>query len=277
MNDLLRELAPISSAAWEAIDDEARRFLTVRLAARRIVDFSGPRGWELSAANLGRAERLTPGPETGVEARLRSVQPLVELRVPFELDRDEMEAIGRGAGDPDFAPLHEAARTIAMAEDKAVFHGYGAGGIAGINQVSSGAALTITSNYLEYPAVVAEAVSRLRRGGVTGPYAIALGPRCYTGLTQTMTPSGHPVLHFIEQLVGGPAVWAPAVDGAAVVSMRGGDFELIVGQDISIGYASHSAGTVQLYLQESFTFRAIGPEAAVPLVYAAARGSRGRK
>jgi uncharacterized linocin/CFP29 family protein len=277
MNDLLRELAPISSAAWKAIDDEARRYLVVRLAARRIVDFSGPLGWDTSATGLGRVERLSRGPDAGVEARLRRVQPLVELRVPFELDREEMEAIGRGAKDGDFAPLHDAARKIAMAEDKAVFHGYGVAGIDGIAQVSSGAALTIPSKYIDYPSAVAEAVSRLRRSGVTGPYAIALGPRCYTGLTQTMTPSGHLVLHFVEQLVGGPAVWAPSVDGAVVVSMRGGDFELIVGQDISIGYTSHSASAVQLYLQESFTFRAIGAEAAVPLVYAKSGGGRGRK
>lgn len=277
MNDLLRELAPISSAAWEAIDAEATRILTLRLAARRIVDFSGPHGWDMSATSLGRVRRLSRGPDAGVEARQRTVQPLVELRVPFELDREEMEAIGRGAKDGDLEPLQEAARNIAMAEDKAVFHGYGAAGIAGITEVSSGAALTIPPNYIDYPGVVAEAVSRLRRSGVAGPYAIALGPRCYTGLTQTMTASGHPVLHFVEQLVGGPAVWAPAVDGAAVVSMRGDDFELIVGQDISIGYSSHSARAVQLYLQESFTFRVIGPEAAVPLVYPKAGGGRRRK
>jgi len=276
MNDLQRELAPISSAAWEEIDAEARQILTLRLAARKIVDFSGPHGWDMSATNLGRVDRLSRGPGDGVEARLRAVQPLVELRVPFELSRDEMEAIGRGAKDADRVPLQEAARKIATAEDKAIFHGYGAANIVGIDEASSGATLSIPSRYEDYPSVVAEAVSRLRRSGVTGPYAIALGPRCYTGLTATMTASGHPVLHFVEQLVGGAAVWAPAVDGAVVVSLRGGDFEMTVGQDISIGYTSHSATAVQLYLQESFTFRVLGPEAAVPLAYPKS-GGRGKK
>jgi uncharacterized linocin/CFP29 family protein len=55
--------------------------------------------------------------------------------------------------------------------------------------------------------------------------------------------------------------------GAAVLSQRGGDFELIVGQDFSIGYLEHSATMVRLYLQETFTFRVLSPEAAIPLVY----------
>lgn len=275
MNDLQRELAPISTAAWHEIDSEARQILTLRLAARKLVDFSGPHGWEMSAFNTGRVDRLSRGPDDGVEARVRIVQPMVELRVPFELSREELEAVGRGAKDPELGPLQEAAEKLAMAEDAAVFHGFSAGKITGINEAAADAALTIPTRYEDYPAVVAEAVSRLRRSGVIGPYAIALGPRCYTGLTATMTASGHPVLHFVEQLVGGSAFWAPAVDGAVVVSLRGGDFEMTVGQDISIGYSSHSATAVQLYLQESFTFRTLGPEAAVPLVYP--KSGRGKK
>lgn len=154
-----------------------------------------------------------------------------------------------------------------MAEDKAVFHGYAAGGITGMGEAAAGAALAIPDDYEAYPGIVATAVSHLRQTGVDGPYAIALGPRCYTGLTRTMTRSGHLVIDFVRRLLDGPVVWAPAVDGAAVVSMRGGDFELIVGQDFSIGYLSHTADKVSLYLEESFTFRALSPEAVVPLVY----------
>jgi uncharacterized linocin/CFP29 family protein len=268
MNNLYRGLAPICAEAWQEIEEEARRTLKVSLAARRIVDFTGPLGWEKSAVDLGRAERISRGPDDGIEARLRSAQPLVELRVPFELAREELDAIGRGAKDPDLGPLQEAARKIAMAEDKAVFHGYAAGGITGMNEAGADAALPIPDDYEAYPGVVATAVSHLRQTGVDGPYAIALGPRCYTGLTRTMTRSGHLVIDFVRRLLDGPVVWAPAVDGAAVVSMRGGDFELIVGQDFSIGYLAHTADKVSLYLEESFTFRALAPEAVVPLVYA---------
>jgi uncharacterized linocin/CFP29 family protein len=76
------------------------------------------------------------------------------------------------------------------------------------------------------------------------------------------------VIEHVRRLLDGPIVWAPAVDGAVVVSLRGGDFELAVGQDFSIGYLAHSASTVTLYLQESFTFRPLTAEAAVPLKYA---------
>ena len=107
----------------------------------------------------------------------------------------------------------------------------------------------------------------LRSAGVDGPYAIALGPRCYAGLLQATASGGYPILEIVRRAVDGPLVFAPAVDGAIVLSLRGGDFELTVGQDLSIGYASHDARSVQLYLLESMTFRVLSPEAAVAMAY----------
>jgi len=60
--------------------------------------------------------------------------------------------------------------------------------------------------------------------------------------------------------------WAPAIAGAFVVTTRGGDFDLHIGQDVSIGYLSHTDTTVRLYLQESFTFLLLTSEASVALV-----------
>lgn len=266
MNDLLKELAPISAQAWSEIEDEARSTLKATLAARKLVDFDGPLGWDASAISLGHNETLKRTPRKGVEARLRKVQPLVELRVPFELSREALESVARGAKDPDLDPLREAARNVALSEDLAVFHGYKEAGIGGIMDASSEGQCSITEDYTEYVGVVAEAVYKLRNAGVDGPYAIALGPRCYTGLSTTMF-GGFPVIEHLRHILDGPIISAPAVDGAVVMSLRGGDFELTVGQDFSLGYLDHTPDKVTLYLQESFTFRVLAPEAAIPLKY----------
>jgi uncharacterized linocin/CFP29 family protein len=266
MNDLLREHAPISAAGWEQIDAEAKRTLEVLLAARRFVDFKGPLGWEAAAIPNGRIETLTTALHEGVVSRIRRVQPLVEIRIPFEVSRAELEAIGRGAEDADLDTVRNAAHAAAIAEDRAVFQGYEAAGIEGIFAASAPLGLQIPDQYELYPDVVAEATHRLRSEGVRGPYGIALGPRCYTGLTRS-TARGYPIIDHVRKLVDGPIVWAPAADGAIVMSMRGGDFELVVGQDFSIGYLDHTLTSVLLYLQESFTFRVLAPEAAVPLSY----------
>ncbi len=267
MNDLLRDLAPISAEAWTEIEEEARRTLTATLGARKLVDFVGPLGWGASAISLGRSDRLKSEPHKGVEARLRRALPLMELRIPFDLSRDELEAVGRGADDPELDPVREAARAIALAEDKAIFHGYRDGDVGGIVQAASDSKCALSEDYTEYVGVVAEALYKLRAAGVDGPYALALGPRCYTGLHKTLE-GGFPVIEHVRKLLDGPVVSAPAVDGAVVMSMRGGDFELTVGQDFAIGYLEHNATRVRLYLQESFTFRVLSPEAAVPLAYA---------
>lgn len=265
MNDLLRELAPISSAAWGEIEEEAKRTLKMMLAARKLVDFTGPLGWEASAVSRGRTTAVQAA-DAGITLRQRTVEPLLEVRVPFELDRDELEAVGRGARDPDLDPVREAARKAAMLEDRAVFHGYPHAGIRGIAEAATADTLTLTEDYTAYPGVVADAINQLHHAGIGGPYAIALGPRCYTGLTRT-TKGGFPVIEHVRKLVGGPLVWAPALDGAAVLTQRGDDFELIVGQDFSIGYLEHTQHSVRLYLQESFTFRVLSPEAVIPLAY----------
>ena len=267
MNDLLREHAPISSEAWKEIDDEARRTLKVLLAARRLVDFKGPLGWSTSSISLGRTEKLSPPLQEGVSSKIRRVLPLTELRIPFEVSRDELDSIGRGARDADLDPVRNAARSAAIAEDRAVFQGYEAAGITGIFGASSAQKLTIPDKFEAYPDIVAEATHRLRSAGVNGPYGIALGPRCYTGLTRS-TARGYPIIDHVRELLDGPIIWAPAADGAVVVSLRGGDFELSVGQDFSVGYLDHTSTSVLLYLQESFTFRVLSPEAAVPLTYA---------
>jgi uncharacterized linocin/CFP29 family protein len=277
MDDLRRELAPIPTAAWDEIDGEARSALKVALAARRLVDFVGPLGWTHSAVSLGRAEALRTGPGGNVKAARRSVQPLIECRVAFTLQRAELDAIARGAKDADLEPVTQAAREMALAEDGAVFHGFGAAGITGIVEASSDAALTIAEDYEAYPAQVAKAVARLKTAGVAGPYAIALGAKCYTGLSQTTMKGGYPVMQHVQRLLDGPIVWAPAIDGAVVLSLRGGDFELTVGRDLSIGYAGHDANSVQLYIEESFTFRVLAAEAAVPLLYNSSRRSRSAK
>ena len=265
MNHLLRELAPVPAPAWAMIEEEAKRALKLKLAARKLVDFVGPLGWEASAVAIGRTQAAAQ--VAGAEARVRKVQPLVELRVPFEVTREAIEAAGRGAKDPDLDAVREAASAAAVAEDRAVFHGLSAAGITGIMEGAAGGALALSDDYTAYAGVVAEATNRLRTAGVGGPYAIALGPRCYTGLTKT-TKDGFPVIEHVKRLVDGPIAWAPGIDGAVVLSQRGGDFELTIGADFSIGYLDHTAAAVRLYVQESMTFRVLSPEAAVPLRYA---------
>lgn len=269
MNHLFRELAPISEAAWSEIEDEATRTLKHFLAARKLVDFKGPYGYAHAAVSLGRLDRLASGPGDGVVAARRRVLPLVELRRAFTLDRSELDSIDRGACDADLDPLVDACRGLALAEDSLVFDGFDAGDIVGIAEASPHAPIALTEDFSRYPNHVAAAVATLKAAGIDGPYAIALGPRCYAGVIETTEKGGYPLLQHLGLILGGPVVWAPAVDGAIVVSQRGGDFELTVGQDTSIAYKSHDAETVTLELQESVAFVAPSPEAGIALRYPA--------
>jgi uncharacterized linocin/CFP29 family protein len=267
MNHLMRELAPVTEAAWEQIDEEATRSIKHYVAARRLVDFTGPLGWGFSAVDVGRVDELGHGALGEVEVARRRVTPLLELRAPFTLSRSELAAAERGATDLDLDAVISAGRAAALAEDHLVFHGYEESGLDGIVPASPHPAVAISEDYSNDPTHVAQAVASLRAADIAGPYAIALGARCYTGVTETTEHGGYPVFEHLRQILGGPVVWAPAVDGAVVLSQRGGDFELTVGQDFSIGYRTSDATSVTLFIEESASFRINTPEAAVHLAY----------
>lgn len=263
MNNLHRELAPISAAAWEQIEEEASQTLKRHLAGRRVVDLVGPKGLDFSAAGTGHIRPIEP-PAEGVQSAQRDVKALVELRVPFELARQAIDDVERGSNDSDWQPVKDAARKIAFAEDRAIFEGYAAAGIQGMRQGTSNPVATLPSSVKNYSDAVARAVSQLRLAGCNGPYALVLGADAYTAASGG-SDEGYPVLHHIERVVDGGIIWAPAIQGGFVLTTRGGDFELDIGQDISIGYSSHTATTVELYFIETFTFRPLTSEAVVVL------------
>jgi len=263
MNNLHRELAPISDAAWAQIEEETSRTIKRYLAGRRVVDLHGPAGSVLSAEGTGH-QRAIEAPGDGITAQQREAQALVELRVPFELDRKMIDDVERGANDSDWQPAKDAARKLAFAEDRAIFEGYASGGIVGVRQATSNPKKPLPSDVRKYPEAFAHALSQLRLVGVNGPYSILLSADAYTELAET-SDYGYPVLEHVKRLVEGKIIWAPAIDGAFIVTTRGGDLALHLGQDASIGYLSHTDTQVRLYLQETFTFFYLTSESAIAL------------
>lgn len=265
MDHLLRAKAPISDDGWNLLDEEARERLPAALAARKVVDFSGPHGWEYSATNLGRIEPTASAPFEGVSGLQRRVLPVIELRANFQLSREELRAADRGADDADLEPLDRAAHQIAVAENVAVFHGWN-GAVQGIAEASPHKKVELGKESEAYPRLVTGAVDRLLSNGIAGPYALALGRDQYRLVVETAENGGYPLREHLAKIVeDGPIVWAPGLQGGILVSLRGGDFSFHSGQDLSIGYDSHDAETVSLYLEESFTFHIATPEAAVVL------------
>jgi uncharacterized linocin/CFP29 family protein len=264
MNHLYRDLAPVSGAGWEAIDQEATSRFGTYLAARKLVDFSGPHGWSHSATNLGRTSAIG-GPSEGVSASQRMVLPLVELRTEFNVSRVQLDDVERGATDPDLAELDEAVRQIALGENVTVFHGHEAASMRGITESTSHEPVVLDADMERSPDGVAKAVNVLRQSGIDGPYGLAICPDMYTMIVEGTEYGGQLLFDHLREILGGPLVWAPGVEGGVVLSLRGGDFQFDCGVDLSIGYLDHDADVIRLYIEESFSFRVLEPDAAVAL------------
>lgn len=265
MDLLKRNAAPLLAEAWTEIDGEARRTLELNLAGRRMVDFSGPHGWQFAAVNTGELDLVDWQPVDQVHAGMRRVQPLLEIRTPIRLALMDLDSIGRGAKTPDLSAVTEAAERVARAEDEAIFNGLEHAGITGLLQASPHEPIPV-GDAADYPRAIRAAMTQLARAGISGPYAVALAQEPYDEVFAAVE-AGYPVAKQItRQILDGPIVRARVLEDGVVLSMRGGDYELTVGQDVSVGYASHDREEIELFLTESLTFRVLEPAAAVALV-----------
>lgn len=113
MNNLYRELAPVTEAAWAQIEQEAARTFKRHIAGRRVVDVTGPGGPTTAAVGTGHLTEVA-APADGVVAQLRVSKPLVRLRVPFTVTREDVDDVERGAQDSNWDPVKAAAKRLAL-------------------------------------------------------------------------------------------------------------------------------------------------------------------
>ena len=263
MSHLLRSHAPITEAGWQDIDDEARARVEPGLAARRTVDFRGPHGWEHSAVSLGtdrrsrvrerRGDRDAARPAAGRVPRLSSASTRRSCAPSTGVPRTSTTTTSTA---PRVRSSSRRTRPSSTATPSA--------GITGITEASPHDALSHDGRPETLPSLVAAGVDELLHAGVQGPFALVLGADAWI-LVSGASEGGFPLRPHIAQIIEGPIVWAPGVNGAVLLSMRGGDFLLDCGQDLSVGYLTHDLEQVDLYLEESLTFRVVSPEAAVAI------------
>jgi len=262
MDILNRSLAPIPQEAWDFIDEEAREILTMSLSARTSVDFVGPKGMDFGVVNTGRVKEIN-GNVDGAEFSKRDVLPLIEVKVPFRLDKKEIESLARGAVDVDTDPLVEAGKKLAQIENKTVFYGMEEGNINGIIPTLETEEVTLEQDKTKFVSTIVAAVNNLREEGIEGPFNLMLGEKLHNALYE-LDDKGYPLVNKVENAIGGEIVFVPSLEEEGVlVSTRGEDFELIVGQDISIGYSKQEGDELEFFFYETFTFRVNDPEAAV--------------
>lgn len=270
---LRRSLAPISERAWRHIDEEARDALQTQLSGRSVVDVDGPRGWQEAAVNTGRLQIDSDSDIEGVNWAMREVKPLLELRVPFKLKQSEIDYITRGAMDAKLDAVHEAARKIAAFEETIIYRGFRSADIEGIAETAEGAVETVSESPEDIVHQAAEGVRQLQEAGVGGPYALVLPAGPYHELMH-WTRTGFPLARALDEVLHGEIHWSPGLDTGLVISLRGGDYQLTLGHDLAIGYASHDRDEVELYITESLQFRVLDGAAAIRIPVASPERSR---
>jgi len=256
-----RQLAPLSSEAWEEINDRAKQVLKSYLSARKVVNVVGPKGWEYSFLPEGRIELLESEGDIGVG--LRRAKPLIESRIPFKLVRWQMDDIERGAKDADLTTLEEAVRKIALFEENVIYNGYKKGTVEGLVESSENDVIPLGSKPNEIIEALSKAVQVLNDNFVEGPFVLVVDPKTMATLNSHV--SGYPLVKRIEAFLGNEIIVSRVLKDALLLPKDHDDLEMVIGGDFEIGYQSHTDDDVELFITESFTFRVLDPAIIVRL------------
>ena len=261
MDILRKSLAPISDKAWEEINEETKETLTTALSARKFVDVVGPKGFDFAAVPTGRLDIPKNQGKDSVHYGIHNVMPLVEARIPFELDIWELDNVSRGNEDIDLGNLVDAAKKIARFEDEVIYKGFKPAHIDGLLNISEHKGFQLTGNFEKLVDLISQAIISFRNEAVEDSYNLVVGHELYKYINSYNMD--YPLRKHIETIINGKIILSDYIDNAILVANRGGDFRLTLGQDFSIGYESHTKQKVQLYLTESFTFQVLDPAAVI--------------
>lgn len=251
---LYRNLAPISNEVWEEIDERAKEVLRSYLSARRVVHVDGPKGFDhnvLTDGRLANSEEL----DNGVCYGNYKVQPLVESRIEFDMDRWELDNLQRGAKDIDYEPLENAIKEIALFEEDAIYNGLENAIIDGINNSMELEAIEFGKDANSIMESITKGLIELRKNFAQKPFSLVVNEEAYKRILSSET--AYPLDERIKRLIGGDIIFSHVVDGAYLLPVDHDDLELTIGRDFSIGYQDHDAETVRFFVTESFTFRVL--------------------
>lgn len=262
MDIFRRNLAPIAEEAWEQIEDQAKTGLVNLLSARKIIDVEGPKGWDFAGIPTGRMKITETAKNKEFSYGIRNTIPVVEPRVSFSLNIWELDNAARGAEDVELDNLMKAVEKIAAFEERAIYYGLKDAGIDGIIATAEHS-VKLPKEPVKWLNSITEGVLKMKDSAIDGPYSLVLPPAMWK--TVNYFAECYPLMPQIQNLLGGGVILSNYNDSGLIVSNRGGDFIMTLGNDFTLGYEHHTKKEVTLFLTESFTLQILEPLAAVKL------------
>lgn len=257
MSILKQSLAPITNEAWEEINEEASQTLKTCLSARKFIKVEGPKGFDFAAVAVGKLDVPKNQKSSDVQYGIHQVQPMIEIRMPFELDVWELDNLERGAEDIDLDNLVVAAKKAAKFEEEAIYKGFAKANVKGLLNSSEHKKLKLNKNKSNFIELISQALLSFNQESITGPFNLVVGTELFKHINKYS--NDYPIKKHIEDQIKGNIFLSEHIDGAIMVAAEDNGLQLTLGSDFAIGYHSHDTKKVNLYLTESFTFQIIDP------------------
>lgn len=265
MDFLKRDFAPLTEKIWEELDERAREVFIRNLRLRKIIEVDGPYGWDFSSYALGTLN-IIDNPKSALGWGIRESLPLIEVRYPFELDIWELDNIERGYQTPDLTSLEEAARNLSEFENKIILKGEDKAKITGLFTIAKQNFVKSCSEKVnDFVKSVFDAKQKFRKDGIEGPFVLVINKEIWERLFAQQ--NAYPLTLLLKEIMNLEIETIDNLENSFIISTRGDDFKLILGQDLSLGYELRIENKIRLFFTETFTFHIKTPEAIVGLEF----------
>ncbi len=242
---LLRDDAPLKPETWDMLDKIAAESAKTVLAGRRMLYLSGPHGLGLKGVPLPDA----PSEAGIVHAPFAALSLITKSFSIAKRDLAQFEQTGLAL---DVRELFEAAIEAARLEDNLIL--WGSGELTGL--LTAPGVLDVKLSGWEQVGNAAneliQAVTRLDDAGFHGPYSLALSPRRYNLLLRQYPNSNQSELDHVKTIATDGVHKAPVLNTGGILLNAGRQVaELIVGQDMSVGFIGPTAERLEFLISES--------------------------
>lgn len=248
MNNLNKNLAPISDKAWEILNFRTKEILTKIISARKVItlkNIGSSRGIATGNLNIKKLENL----EYGVYEYI----PLIETRFNFTLNRWELDNAERGNDNINLNNLDEAIFKAAKFEEELIYNGLD--DIRGLISSCKNPSIKLGDTSKEILTNLSRAMIILRDNYISEKLDLVVNYNTWIKLNSI--ESLVPLIERIENLINGNVIVSKFIPNSILIPHKSENFELAIGNDFSIGYQNHTSRDITFFITESFTFKVI--------------------
>lgn len=246
----------LSGNIFNEMRQSKERVLNSVGSLRKFIGFNGAEG----KATVGQRYRLKEDKDN-MEISSYKVKPMAEVKIGFEMDKEDLDMINQGLEPFNLDSFEEAIYKLIEFEEKLFFDGIDELEFEGLYKVLDTEHLKTDGSPNSVINTILKAAVILRKNYIPGPYKIIMGKDMLSYTSQLV--GDRTLAGIIEKELGSNIIVSEYIKGALLLPMYSPDIRANVGGDITVDVDYIGEDKVKFYLTEALNFDILDDKVAV--------------